>query len=145
MIWRFNPFSPAGRSKGMRAAWTVVQISYYTFFFCFFYYCINNFSWQDKCGSLTVEIAVWWRFSPPSLRPDVQKKQPEDDLASKPIQSPGSSQSSVFSSDSSSSSSQSLSLSLPPGSEPPSAAESGAMFSSRTEGKRRHGYPVHLF
>ncbi|PWA27750.1 AN1-type zinc finger protein 3-like isoform X1 [Xiphophorus maculatus] len=65
---------------------------------------------------------------------DVQKKQPEDDLASKPIQSPGSSQSSVFSSDSSSSSSQSLSLSLPPGSEPPSAAESAAMFSSRTEG-----------
>ncbi|XP_038130328.1 AN1-type zinc finger protein 3-like [Cyprinodon tularosa] len=65
---------------------------------------------------------------------DVQKKQPEDDCTSKPMQTSGSSQSSVFISETSSSSSQSLSLSLPSGSEPPSAGESSTMFSSRTEG-----------
>ncbi|XP_037541891.1 AN1-type zinc finger protein 3 isoform X3 [Nematolebias whitei] len=65
---------------------------------------------------------------------DVQKKQPEEDCTSKPIQSTGSSPSPVFSSETSSSSSQALSLSLPSGSEPPSAQEPSSMFSSRTEG-----------
>ncbi|XP_058468700.1 AN1-type zinc finger protein 3 isoform X2 [Solea solea] len=54
---------------------------------------------------------------------DIQKKQPGDDCTSKPIQSTGSSQSSVFSSETSSSSSQSLSSSPPSGSEQPSTEE----------------------
>uniref|UniRef100_A0A3Q3AK20 Zinc finger AN1-type containing 3 n=1 Tax=Kryptolebias marmoratus TaxID=37003 RepID=A0A3Q3AK20_KRYMA len=69
----------------------------------------------------------------PPRCPYVQKKQPEEDCTSKPIQSTGSSQSPVFSSETSSSSSQSLSLSLPSSSEQPSAEESSAIFSSRTE------------
>ncbi|XP_074470798.1 AN1-type zinc finger protein 3 homolog [Sebastes fasciatus] len=51
---------------------------------------------------------------------DIQKKPPGEDCPSKPIQSTGSSQSTVFSSETSSSSSQSLSSSPPP---PPSSAE----------------------
>ncbi|XP_061563539.1 AN1-type zinc finger protein 3-like [Cololabis saira] len=61
---------------------------------------------------------------------DVQKKQPVDDCTSKPIQSSGSSQSAVFSSETSSSSSQSLSLSLPSHSEQPSGEEPVSMFST---------------
>uniref|UniRef100_A0A1A8L565 Zinc finger, AN1-type domain 3 n=1 Tax=Nothobranchius pienaari TaxID=704102 RepID=A0A1A8L565_9TELE len=62
---------------------------------------------------------------------DVQKKPPEEDCPSKPIQSSGS-QSPVFSSESSSSSS--LSLSLPSSSEPPLAQDPSPMFATRREG-----------
>ncbi|XP_008291599.1 AN1-type zinc finger protein 3 isoform X2 [Stegastes partitus] len=66
---------------------------------------------------------------------DIQKKQPVEDCTSKPIQSTGSSQSPVFSSETSSSSSQSLSLSPPSSSEQPSAEEPSPTFSSTREGK----------
>ncbi|KAG7508254.1 AN1-type zinc finger protein 3-like [Solea senegalensis] len=66
---------------------------------------------------------------------DIQKKQPGDDCTSKPIQSTGSSQSSVFSSETSSSSSQSLSSSPPSGAEQPSTEEpSPTCPSSQREG-----------
>ncbi|XP_028253673.1 AN1-type zinc finger protein 3 isoform X1 [Parambassis ranga] len=65
---------------------------------------------------------------------DIQKKQPVEDCTSKPIQSTGSSQSPVFSSETSSSSSQSLSLSPPSSSEQPSTEEPSSTFSSRGEG-----------
>ncbi|XP_022062606.1 AN1-type zinc finger protein 3 [Acanthochromis polyacanthus] len=65
---------------------------------------------------------------------DIQKKQPVEDCTSKPIQSTGSSQSPVFSSETSSSSSQSLSLSPPSSSEQPSAEEPSPTFSSTREG-----------
>ncbi|KAM6914923.1 AN1-type zinc finger protein 3-like [Xenentodon cancila] len=61
---------------------------------------------------------------------DVQKKQPVEDCTSKPIQSTGSSQSPVFSSETSSSSSQSLSLSLPSNSEQLSVEEPLPMFAT---------------
>lgn len=69
------------------------------------------------------------------LRPDIQKKQPGEDCTSKPIQSTGSSQSPVFSSETSSSSSQSLSSSPPSSSEQPSAEEPSPTFPSTREGK----------
>lgn len=66
---------------------------------------------------------------------DVQKKQPVEDCTPKPIQSTGSSQSPVFSSEMSSSSSQSLSLLPPSSSEQLSAEEPLPAFSSMREGK----------
>ncbi|XP_030578310.1 AN1-type zinc finger protein 3-like isoform X2 [Archocentrus centrarchus] len=68
---------------------------------------------------------------------DVQKKQPVEDCTPKPIQSTGSSQSPVFSSETSSSSSQSRSLSPPPSSEQLSAEEPSPAFSSTREGRCR--------
>ncbi|KAM4521605.1 AN1-type zinc finger protein 3 homolog [Odontesthes bonariensis] len=65
---------------------------------------------------------------------DVQNKPPEENCTSKPIQSTGSSQSSVFSSETSSNSSQSLSLSLPSNTEQPPVEEPSPMFSSMREG-----------
>ncbi|XP_039873013.1 AN1-type zinc finger protein 3-like isoform X2 [Simochromis diagramma] len=65
---------------------------------------------------------------------DVQKKQPVEDCTPKPIQSTGSSQSPVFSSEMSSSSSQSLSLLPPSSSEQLSAEEPLPVFSSTREG-----------
>lgn len=70
-----------------------------------------------------------------SLTTDVQKKQPVEDCTPKPIQSTGSSQSPVFSSEMSSSSSQSLSLLPPSSSEQLSAEEPLPVFSSTREGK----------
>lgn len=67
--------------------------------------------------------------------PDIQKKQPGEDCTSKPIQSTGSSQSPVFSSETSSSSSQSLLSSPPSSSEQPSAEEPSPTFPSMREGK----------
>ncbi|XP_071370949.1 AN1-type zinc finger protein 3-like isoform X2 [Centroberyx affinis] len=64
---------------------------------------------------------------------DIQKKQPGEDCTSKPIQSTGSSQSPVFSSETSSSSSQSLSSSPPTSSEQPSAEEPSPTFPSTRE------------
>ncbi|KAM9356267.1 AN1-type zinc finger protein 3 homolog [Pholidichthys leucotaenia] len=65
---------------------------------------------------------------------DVQKKQPGEDCTPKPIQSTGSSQSPVFSSEMSSSSSRSSSLLAPSGSEQQSTEESSCAFSSTREG-----------
>ncbi|XP_056150553.1 AN1-type zinc finger protein 3-like [Lampris incognitus] len=65
---------------------------------------------------------------------DIQKKQPEEDCTSKPIQSTGSSQSPVFSSETSSSSSQSLSSSPPTSSEQLSTEEPSSTFPSPREG-----------
>lgn len=70
-----------------------------------------------------------------SLTTDIQKKQPVEDCTPKPIQSTGSSQSPVFSSEMSSSSSQSLSLLPPSSSEQLSAEEPLPVFSSTREGK----------
>ncbi|TKS75422.1 Zinc finger protein 3 [Collichthys lucidus] len=64
---------------------------------------------------------------------DIQKKQPGEDCTSKPIQSTGSSQSPVFSSETSSSSSQSPLSSLPSSSEQPSAEEPSPTFPSTRE------------
>ncbi len=75
-----------------------------------------------------------------SLTTDIQKKQPGEDCTSKPIQSTGSSQSPVFSSDTSSSSSQSLLSSPPSSSEQPSTEEPSPTFPSTREGK--DGQPV---
>uniref|UniRef100_A0A3B4UPR3 Zinc finger AN1-type containing 3 n=1 Tax=Seriola dumerili TaxID=41447 RepID=A0A3B4UPR3_SERDU len=74
-------------------------------------------------------------LSPP-LTPDIQKKQPGEDCTSRPIQSSGSSQSAVFSSETSSSSSQSLLSSPASSSEQPSAEEPSPTFPSRREGKK---------
>ncbi|XP_022614623.1 AN1-type zinc finger protein 3 [Seriola dumerili] len=65
---------------------------------------------------------------------DIQKKQPGEDCTSRPIQSSGSSQSAVFSSETSSSSSQSLLSSPASSSEQPSAEEPSPTFPSRREG-----------
>lgn len=70
-----------------------------------------------------------------SLTTDIQKKQPGEDCTSKPIQSTGSSQSPVFSSETSSSSSQSLLSSPPSSSEQPSTEEPSPTFPSTREGK----------
>lgn len=70
-----------------------------------------------------------------SLTTDIQKKQPGDDCTSKPIQSTGSSQSSVFSSETSSSSSQSMLSSPPSNAEQPSAQEPSPPFPITREGK----------
>uniref|UniRef100_A0A3Q3R428 A20-type domain-containing protein n=1 Tax=Monopterus albus TaxID=43700 RepID=A0A3Q3R428_MONAL len=64
---------------------------------------------------------------------DIQKKQPGEDCTSKPIQSTGSSQSPVFSSETSSSSSQSLLSSPPSSSEQPSPEEPSPTFPSMRE------------
>lgn len=73
-----------------------------------------------------------------SLTTDIPEKQPGDDCPSKPIQSTGSSQSPVFSSETSSSSSQSLLSSAPTSSEQPSTEEPSPMFPSSREGKMEH-------
>ncbi|XP_034017498.1 AN1-type zinc finger protein 3-like [Thalassophryne amazonica] len=66
---------------------------------------------------------------------NVQNKQPGDDCTSKPIQSSGSSQSSVFTNEMNSSTSQSLSPSPPPSSsEQPLTEESSSTFASTREG-----------
>ncbi|XP_034756657.1 AN1-type zinc finger protein 3-like [Etheostoma cragini] len=65
---------------------------------------------------------------------DIQKKQPGEDCTSKPIQSTGSSQSPVFSSETSSSSSQSLLSSPASSSEQPSTEEPSPTFPSTREG-----------
>lgn len=70
-----------------------------------------------------------------SLTTDIEKKQPGEDCTSKPIQSTGSSQSPVFSSETSSSSSQSLSSSPPSSSEQPSTEEPSTTFPSTRDGK----------
>lgn len=72
-----------------------------------------------------------------SLTTDIQKKQPGEDCTSKPIQSTGSSQSSVFSSETSSSSSQSVLSSPPSSSEQPSTEEPSPTFPSTREGKKK--------
>ena len=77
-----------------------------------------------------------------SLTTDIQKKQPGEDCTSKPIQSTGSSQSPVFSSETSSSSSQSLLSSPPSSSEQPSTEEPSPTFPSTREGKT--GQPATL-
>ncbi|KAM4632902.1 AN1-type zinc finger protein 3-like isoform 2-T2 [Polymixia lowei] len=64
---------------------------------------------------------------------DIQKKQPEEDCTSNPIQSTGSSQSPVFSSETSSSSSQSLLSSPPTSSEQLSTEEPSPTFPSTRE------------
>ncbi|XP_070782195.1 AN1-type zinc finger protein 3-like isoform X2 [Enoplosus armatus] len=64
---------------------------------------------------------------------DIEKKQPGEDCTSKPIQSTGSSQSPVFSSETSSSSSQSLLSSPPSSSEQPSAEEPSPTFPNTRE------------
>ncbi|XP_075939691.1 AN1-type zinc finger protein 3 isoform X2 [Anarhichas minor] len=64
---------------------------------------------------------------------DIQKKQPGEDCTSTPIQSTGSSQSAVFSSETSSSSQSPLS-SPPSCSEPPPTEEPSPTFSSTREG-----------
>ncbi|XP_031722079.1 AN1-type zinc finger protein 3 [Anarrhichthys ocellatus] len=66
---------------------------------------------------------------------DIQKKQPGEDCTSTPIQSTGSSQSAVFSSETSSSSSSQSPLSSPPScSEPPPTEEPSPTFISTREG-----------
>ncbi|XP_030200599.1 AN1-type zinc finger protein 3 isoform X1 [Gadus morhua] len=65
---------------------------------------------------------------------DIQKKQPEEDCTPQPIQSSGSSQSPVFSSETSSSSSQSLLSSLPSSSEQLSTEESSSTCPAAREG-----------
>ncbi|KAK5852607.1 hypothetical protein PBY51_006459 [Eleginops maclovinus] len=63
---------------------------------------------------------------------DIEKKQPGEDCPSKPLQSSGSSQSAVFSSETSSNSSQSLSsLSSPPSSSDQPSAEEPSLSSTR--------------
>uniref|UniRef100_A0A8C9XFQ6 Zinc finger AN1-type containing 3 n=1 Tax=Sander lucioperca TaxID=283035 RepID=A0A8C9XFQ6_SANLU len=70
---------------------------------------------------------------------DIQKKQPGEDCTSKPIQSTGSSQSPVFSSETSSSSSQSLLSSPASSSEQPSAEEPSPTFPSTSSTETAQG------
>lgn len=94
--------------------------------------------------SVSISLSYFYIFSLfaylLSLTTDIQKKQPGEDCTSKPIQSTGSSQSPVFSSETSSSSSQSPLSSLPSSSEQPSAEEPSPTFPSTREGKL--GQPI---
>lgn len=100
---------------------------------CCFYALEHKQPFQvNVCCSCNVQLLL----HQPHLTVDVQKKQPGEDCTPEPLQSAGSSQSPVFSSDASSS--QSSSSTTPPGPKPPPTEEPSPTCPGTREGKLHH-------